>query len=495
MKMDVKIKTNPTTKLIGETKMSATKLSNQPCQRRTLRHLGALIGALLLAGAAGCQDGATSEDLTDAGTSGDGGMAEAKPKLVPVSATGHDRFFGVAFDSQGNFYATGVVANSTDAAADFQTAVAKFKADGTLDPSFGTSGYATKNVTVGTSGEICRGIVVQPTGKIVVAATVEHVGAADARDRDVAVVRFNSDGSLDTTFGAGGVVTLDLSDGELVGSTYVADSVWGLTGYEDGRLLLHAAQKRVGGTDTDFAVVRLSADGVRDQTFGTQGVATLDISNRSASPRTTTLLPDGSIIAAGYMNDGTVVRPVLFKLTSSGLLDTTFGNSGVFSQNVLTATTEAYAVAVQGNALVTTGYGRKDATESLDWVSLRVTAQGQLDTSYGTGGFTRLDVAGFADNSRALAVLPDNRLLLVGGGRPTETNSDGMLALLSANGQPDTSFSPMGYKLYDFGGSSDFFWGAAVSPDKARVAIVGTKSVGTSAGNDDGVVMVLPLTK
>lgn len=480
----------------------AVYLPTLPCPpaRSSLRRLGRLgplgLGWLLTLISA-CEEPATSPTQPDGGSDADlaSPAAEVKPKVVPVSATGHDRFYGVAFDAQGSFYATGVVADGTDAATDFKMVVAKFTADGALDASFGAGGFAIKNVATGANGELARGIVVQPSGKIVISGTVEKSGG-DPRDRDVALVRFNPNGSLDTSFGSGGVVTLDLSTGEVVGTGYVADSAWGLTGYDDGRLLVSAAQKRSGGTDTDFAVVRLSADGVRDSSFGTMGVAALDINNRSASPRTTTLLPDGSIVAAGYMNDGTVTRPVLFKLSSSGQLVPGFATGGIFSTNVLTASTEAYGAALQGTSLVTTGYGRNDASESLDWVSLRITAAGVLDPSYGTGGFTRIDVAGFSDNSRALVALPDSRLLLVGGGRPTETNADAMVAILTENGARDTRFSPTGYKLYDLGGAADFFWGAAVSPDKSRVAIVGIRGGAASdPGNDDGAVLVLPLGK
>jgi uncharacterized delta-60 repeat protein len=452
---------------------------------------------LALALAAGCEP--TSETTPDMATNTPdmAAQTELKPKLVPVSAAGHDRFFGVAFDSQGRFYATGSVADGTDASADFKMVVARFGADGALDTTFGTGGYAIKNVAVGAGGELARGIVVQSSGKIVISGTVEHAGAADPRDRDVALVRFNSDGTVDSGFGTQGVSILDLSAGEVSGTSYIADTAWGLTVYPDNRLLVHAAQKRTGATDLDFAVVRLTADGARDMSFGTMGVAALDINNRSASPRTTTLLPDGSIVAAGYYPDGSVVKPVLFKLTSTGMLDRSFGTNGIFTQTVLMAVTEAYAADLQGTSFVTAGYGNNGAPESIDWVSLRVTAAGQLDQTYGTGGVVRLDLAGFNDNSRALAVLPDSRILLIGGGRTSMTNSDGMIAMLRPDGQKDTSFSQTGIMSFDFGASSDFFWGVAVSPDKSRAALVGTKAVvaGTDTGNDDGVVMVLPLGK
>lgn len=446
---------------------------------------------------AGCGDPAPA---TDAGVdaTGDAGVTAA-PRIVEVSATGHDRFYGVTFAGGGSFYAVGVVSEGNVAAsADFETVVAKFTPTGELDTTFGRGGYARLNLAVGLGGESARSVVVQSTGKIVVAATIEHVAAgADPRDRDIALVRFNADGTRDTGFGADGVVTLDLSDGEVVGTGYVADAAWGLTVYPDDRLLVTGAQKRAGATDTDFAVLRFSADGARDMAFGTAGVAAVDINNRSANPRTATLLPDGAIVVSGYMDDGGVVKPVLFKLTTAGQLDTTFATAGVFAPTVLAAVTEAYDAVLQGSSFVTAGYGRSSTNESIDWVSLRLTPNGVLDSTWGTAGVARIDFARFNDNARALVALPDNRILMVGGARPTEPNVDGMVAMLTAAGQPDTSFGPRGLRTYDFGGASDFFWGVALNPARTHAAVVGTRGVAVSAGattaNDNGVVLLLPL--
>jgi uncharacterized delta-60 repeat protein len=245
--------------------------------------------------------------------------------------------------------------------------------------------------------------------------------------------------------------------------------------------------------DSDFVVLRLNADGTPDTTFGTGGAYTLDVNNRNASPRTATLLADGSILVSGYYDDGGVVKPILFKLTSAGALDPSFGTNGVFTQTVLAAITEAYAAVQQGSNFVTVGYGRGAAPETLDWVSLRVTGAGVLDTTYGTNGVARFDVAGFNDNGRSLAALPDGRLLLVGGGRPVTDNVDAMALVLNANGQPDTTFGENGRRLFNLGGPSDFFWSVAVNPAGTQAAIVGTKGGTTAPGNDDAAILLLPL--
>src|SRR6185295_18018276 len=136
--------------------------------------------------------------------------------------------------------------------------------------------------------------------------------------------------------------------------SFVADSAWGLARYADDRLVVHGGQVRSGATDTDFALVRLNADGTRDQNFGTNGVVTLDTqlnttASDNASPRNVTILPgtDG-VIGAGYRPlAGHDTAPVLWKVTDAGVVDTSFGVNGVFSDAVLPEQTEAYQAVVQ----------------------------------------------------------------------------------------------------------------------------------------------------
>lgn len=415
-------------------------------------------------------------------------------KTFALSPSGHDRLYGVAVDDKGNIFATGQLAASTDSTADYSFLLAKFTPAGELDSSFANKGLAVRNVAVGTNGELARGIVIQSDGKIVIAGTIEHAGATDPRDRDIAVLRFNSDGSLDTTFQNNGMLILDLSVGTPTDTGYIADNFWGLSKYDDDRLLLTGAQKNPLGTDTDFAVVRLSANGDLDSSFGNGGIFTLDIDHLNASTRTATLLPEGGIVISGYMKTAVATQPVLFKLLESGQLDTTFGTQGIFTQAVLSNAAEVYAGYMQGDSFITTGYGKgTDAAESLDWISLRISAQGTLDHSYGNNGVARIDVAGFNDNSRALTVLPDGRILLVGGGRTTSDNIDTMVALLTADGQPDTSFASTGYKLFDLGQPSDFLWAVTLAPNQDSAVMVGIRGVGANAGDDDSALIILAL--
>lgn len=460
----------------------------------------------------------STDPVADAGAGGEAGEGNqpepftahlsptATPKIVNITPGGHDRFYNVAFDADDNIYAVGVTAPGFDTATDFATVVAKFSAAGVLDTTFGDGGYAIRNVAVGAAGELARGIGIQPDGKIVISTSIEHVAAgADARDRDIALLRYLPNGKKDTTFGEDGIVTINLSDGKLVGTAYLVESVWGFALYPDGRIVLSAGELSAAGTDTDFAIIRRTKEGKPDTTFGTDGVVYVDTlvgdagsASNNASPRNLALLPGtGGIIGGGYQPvPGFDTKPCVYHITDAGKLDTTFGVGGVFSEAVFTEQTETYVAAPQSTGkLVTTGYARELSTETTDILSMRLNANGKRDLSYGTDGVVKLDIGGFGDNSRNLVVLPNDHLILVGGGRPVTDNVDGVVVALDENGKPETTFSASGWKTFDLGGPADFLWGVAMSPSRTTVAAVGIKGAGAAAGatDDDAVLLLLKL--
>lgn len=461
---------------------------------------GLAMAALMTA--AGCA--AEPDETPDAGNDV---VFPGEPDLFQLSKTGHDVFYGAAYDDTGRLLAVGFRAEGIDSASDRAMVVARFTKDGELDPTFGSDGVAVKNVKVGGNGETARGIIVQSTGKIVIGGTVE--GGTVAGDRDVALVRFNTDGTVDETFGAEGVVVLDFNVGheKVDGGLASPDNLWNLVASGD-QIVVHGNQRAQGTTaggepreDNDWVVVRLTADGALDDTFGTGGKFTLDIDNVSGNARAALVLADGSVIGTGYSKTpsaGNTTQAVVYKVDNTGKLDTTFGVNGVFHDVVLPETTEIYALAQQGDKFVSTGYGRPSGGDDLDWVSLRLNADGSLDTTWGDDGAVLIDYAGFNDNARNLVALPDGRFVMVGGGRTDASTVDAMVAVLKADGTLDTSFHQTGKKIWDLGGLSDMFWGVAVSPIDGTVAVVGAKAVGaeaTAANNDDAAVLFLSLGK
>jgi uncharacterized delta-60 repeat protein len=205
--------------------------------------------------------------------------------------------------------------------------------------------------------------------------------------------------------------------------------------------------------------------------------------------------PDGKIVSSGYTNVGGRNHVVLLRLNADGTPDTTFSSDGAvrFSPFPL-GMAEAYGVVRQSTGkYVTTGYGRAEESGPVDLVSFRLTPTGGIDSSWGVNGGFVLDYAGDNDRGRDLAILPDDRVLMVGSVTPATGNVDAMVALLKPDGALDTSFDPKGYRVYSFDRPEDAFFGAAVSPDGARVAAVGYRSDGSGPENDDALLFVLPV--
>lgn len=429
------------------------------------------------------------------------------PVAVQISTAGNDQLLAAAAAPSGGFYAVGWRAATHDAAADRELVLVKLNGMGELDTSFGGGdGIATLNVQTGGAGEVYRGLVVQPDGKIVASGTVEDELVSS--DRDVVVVRFNTDGTPDTTFDTDGVVRLDLNTA--LAGTMGVDATWGLATDATGRLYVHAAQRTATLdasnldtlTDTDYVVVRLAAaNGAIDTTFGTNGKFMLDIERSNANVRSIHILPDGSVVASGYSDSASLgqsdVQPVLYKLTPAGQLDTNFATGGVFHQVVLAFFTEVYGLAIQpDNKIVTAGYGRNDMNATNDWVSLRFTAAGALDATWANAGKYLLDPTGMnvADNNRHAIALPGGRTALLGSGGPATTTSDAYIVILDSTGKPDTKFGT-GIMKFDMG-SNDQFFGAALATNGNRALFVGFKGGGatpSATSNDDAYVVTLSL--
>ncbi len=142
-------------------------------------------------------------------------------------------------------------------ASDKNIAIARYNPNGSLDTSFDTNGIVT--TALGSKYNYANAVTLQSDGKILVAAEISNGSTTTAATgSDFALIRYNSDGSLDTTFGKSGIATYDL--GSLTGKPSF-DQAYSLTVQSDNKILL------VGGNGKDFALIRVNSDGSLDSTF------------------------------------------------------------------------------------------------------------------------------------------------------------------------------------------------------------------------------------
>ncbi|MBZ9752227.1 hypothetical protein K7W42_15335 [Deinococcus sp. HMF7604] len=355
-------------------------------------------------------------------------------------------------------------------------------APGTLDVCFGTNGQVITDVR-GTS-EITRGLVVQPNGKLVVAANVSAPTGA-ATGNDFALLRYTADGVLDPTFGTAGKVITELTGDE---------QLFALDQQADGKLVA-AGSKRVSGgpSGTDFVVIRYTADGALDTSFGTNGQAVIAVGagGSADTPYGLSIQSDGKLILAGFtpLEPGSSDTEVaVVRLTTSGALDTSFGTGGkvVFPVGAAGNLDIANAVRVQlDGKIVVAGYTYDPASNDDIFVA-RLTGAGVLDTTFDGDGkvITRASTT-VSDRANSVAIQSDGKIVVAGGvgDRGLQTRSDAVVVRYTSAGALDTSFASGGIGFYALGAGLDNIYTVRLQGD-GKPVLGGSSNNGDPSGTD-----------
>lgn len=383
--------------------------------------------------------------------------------FTDVGINSNDEAHAVTMLADGSF----LVGGSSD--DDF--ALVKYSDVGAVDTTFGSSGRVTTNIS-GTNIDQIEDIVVLADGSVVVVGT--STGATDS----IAVVRYSSSGVLDSGFGTSGIVQTTL------GGTFAMGTAVALQ--TDGQII-------IGGTrDDDFVVARLnSSNGSLDTTFNTVGYNTADFTGRAEEGHGIVIQESGAIVIGGFTDKGDHQDFALARFTSGGALDSSFGTSGLASADPSGGNNDlAYALAEQSTgALVLAGHS-EGADEEV--ALARFTADGLLDTTFGTNGTVTTSNPGLGDFTYDLAVQPTDKLIVIGfsqAGPPT--NEDFRVARYSSDGSLDANFGGTGIVYTDFGNvlsnanHQDEAYAVIVQPDN-RIIVVGLTDV--TSGNKNFAV-------
>jgi uncharacterized delta-60 repeat protein len=227
-------------------------------------------------------------------------------------------------------------------------ALARYNPDGSLDATFGSGGTVT--TAIGISGSAWA-VALQGDGKIVVPGDTQTTALGD---EVFALARYNPDGSLDATFGAGGTVTTAFGT---ISDQFNAVAVQG-----DGKIVAAGVSQTAAGPDS-FVLARYNPDGSLDKTFGSGGTAIGTTTNGDYA-NAVALQGDGKIVAVGY-TETTYHDPVAFALARynpDGSLDATFGAGGTVTTAIGTIADAGHAVALQGDGKIVVAGGTRTVT-------------------------------------------------------------------------------------------------------------------------------------
>lgn len=320
-------------------------------------------------------------------TFGEGGKVVTRFNNFPS-----DRALAVAIQADGKILAAGATLTNF-----YDIAIARYNTDGTLDNSFGNGGKVT--TAIGTSDDFARAIAVQSDGKIIAAGFTYNM------NEDFALVRYNPDGTLDNSFGTGGKVVTQFDSG--------GDFLNAIAIQSDGKIV------GVGSfgsfmTPARFALVRYNPDGTLDTSFGTNGKVTTAVGD-SSSAFAAAIQPDGKIVVAGEGGSANSDF-ALARYHANGNLDSSFGADGIVTTPITGLSREsAQEVLLQQNGkIVAVGYSYMHGSTTDDFALVRYNADGSLDSSFGIEGKVVTQVRDSYDAAFSAVIQPDGKIVAVG---------------------------------------------------------------------------------
>ena len=295
----------------------------------------------------------------------------------------------------------------------FDFGLMRFNVDGSLDTSF--AGNGTVVTDFDSNYDFPVGLAILSDGKIVLAGVT---GTSVSRPMDVALARYNSDGTLDGSFDGDGKVVSDVTGGG-------DDDVLSVAVRADGRILVGGSSVR--GSDRSGFLLRYLLNGGLDPTFDGDGRVVLQQPPMEIITDVT-LQPNGKIIATTWGG------PIVVQFNSNGSVDENFGSGGVavahFSRSAL-----AFAVTIQPNGkIVVGGFLLSDSSDDSDFALGRFLPSGDPDASFGSGGVVETKLQG-VDAAWDVGIAPTGKIVLVGGSWPI-SSGPGDFAVARYLGEP-----------------------------------------------------------
>lgn len=333
--------------------------------------------------------------------------------------------------------------------------LARYEANGLPDPSFGSGGQLLTDIG---GYDDCRVVAVQADGKIVAAGRTH----TPASYYDIALVRYHSNGTLDSSFGTGGKVITGIGPGSY-------EDCVGVKVLRDGKMVVVGTTNS--GTGPGIIVLRYNPDGALDSTFGTGGMSIVDssVAYPGLSASGMALQSDGRIVVVGSCDS---LRLAVVRFQTTGALDPAFGDGGlVLTQLANGGQTVARSVTIQTDGKIVVG---GDVAE--DFAVLRYHPNGTLDSQFGSGGKALVHLGGRAVNGNSVRVQTDGRILLGGSSfvpGQNEVTCTFSLLRLESDGSIDGSFGTGGVQSTSFPGGSHCYANALAVQKNGQIILAG----------------------
>ncbi len=309
-------------------------------------------------------------------------------------------------------------------------AMARYKSDGTLDSTFGTNGLVVEYTV--TNSVLANSVILQPDGKIVITGQSKAGG--------MGIARYNANGTIDNTFGTGGRTNINT-----IPIFTATDQMGGgndMYLLPTGKILVvgQAGTVTLNQSHSNLVVVRFNADGTKDNTFGTSGQATGTGSTYSNEVGyALAVQTDGKIVAVGNSDNNFFA----IRFSDTGTPDPTFNGTSKQSVSFGNNTATARSVYIQGDGkIILAGNTVGDALlYQSDFTMLRFLNNGTLDASFGTNGLVQTNLGFDSEAIKAISLQGDGSIIVAATGRSNIDSYNFMLAKYSSAGVLSTTFN------------------------------------------------------
>lgn len=339
---------------------------------------------------------------------------------------------------------------------------ARYYPDGSLDTSFGDTGTGVSIVDFGAASiDYAYTMAVQADGKIVAAGTSYDPTTGD----DFALIRYQVNGTLDTSFGNGGKARADFGAKK-------QDTATAMAVQADGKIVI-VGYTDIGGSSTnyEFALARFNTDGTLDTTFGSGGKVKTSFGSNSDWARAVVIQADGKIIVGGgKANDFALAR-----YNINGSLDTTFDGDGKAFTSFGTKIDTIYALRLQADGkIVAAGAVNDNGVGDSDIGVARFTGAGQLDTTFDGDGKVVTQI-GTSESASGVVIQGDGKIVVAGTAKIADTDNDFALVRYNINGGVDTAFGKNGVVTTPIpGANGSIGYGLALDGDGKFVMVGAT---------------------
>jgi uncharacterized delta-60 repeat protein len=375
-------------------------------------------------------------------------------KLTRSLSSGYDFATATAVQDDGKILLAGYA--TTNGTANF--ILIRYLANGNMDVNFGDSGTV---ITDFGKTEIPFAMLIQPDGKIILAGEAHPVSNAD-----FALVRYKTNGQLDSSFGKDGLATA------AVGT--LDDFAQAVTLQKDGKIVVAGYSLSI--PNYDFSVARFHSDGRLDSSFSTDGVAIVSLGTNADYANAVKVQANGKIVVSGRFVRGGAYDIGVIRLNANGTPDFDFGNMGVVMTNIGSADDMGYALAIQPDQKILVG-GTANTGSYNDFAVVRYDTMGVPDPTFGGDGKQTIAIGTENDFAYSMILQPDNKIV-IGGCTKIGMYNNFALARLNTDGNTDSTFGSNGKATFPIGSNNDIILSMALQTD-GKIVAAGVSNNGT----------------